>query len=82
MEFSGRFVGKFIPFPRREERPKVPGILYRIEQISKLDKAGKQRLEWMKRYEEWENVSKVCRYYGIRGRHFISGSTGMIYLGY
>jgi len=65
MEFPGRYVGKFVPFPRREERPKIPGILYRIEQYEKLDRAGKQRLEWIRKNEKWKNVSKVCRYYGI-----------------
>ncbi|MCM8760248.1 MAG: integrase core domain-containing protein, partial [Candidatus Omnitrophica bacterium] len=35
-----------------------------------LSKAGKQRLEWIRKAEKWENVSKVCRYYGISGKTF------------
>jgi len=70
MEFPGRFVGKFVPFPRQEERRKVPGIVYRIEEYEKLSKAGKQRLEWIRKYEKWGNVSKVCRYYGISRKTF------------
>ena len=70
VEFPGRFVGKFVPLPRQENRPKVPGIVYRIEEYEKLSKAGKQRLEWIRKYEKWENVSKVCRYYGISRKTF------------
>lgn len=69
-EFPGRCVLKFVPFPRREEREKIPSILYRIEEYKKLSKEGKQRLEWIRKQKQWKNVSKVCRYYGISSKTF------------
>ncbi|MCM8820922.1 MAG: integrase core domain-containing protein, partial [Candidatus Omnitrophica bacterium] len=69
-EFPGRCVLKFVPFPRQEEREKLPRILYRIEQYEKLSKVGKQRLGWIRMGEKWGNVSKVCRYYGISRKTF------------
>jgi len=60
--FPGRFVGKFAPFPRQEDF-RIPSVLYRIEEYERLSKEGKQRLEWIKKKRQWDNVSKVCRYF-------------------
>ncbi|MFN4227114.1 MAG: helix-turn-helix domain-containing protein, partial [Candidatus Ratteibacteria bacterium] len=76
-EFSGRFVGKFVPFKRDERRDKIIRILNRIERYAEikeryeeLSKKAKQRLEWIKKAREWKNVSKICRYYGISRKTF------------
>lgn len=69
-QVSGVFVGKFIPYPRKERVIKIPDIVYKIEEYNRLSKTGKIRLSWIKKYKEWKNVSKVCRYYGISRKTF------------
>ena len=41
-----------------------------VEEYERLSKEGKQRLEWIKKKRQWDNVSKVCRYFGISRKTF------------
>jgi len=59
----GKFVGKYIPFPRKE-------IVYRIPKIKKLSKQAEARLKWIDFYHVKRNVSLVCRHFGISRKTF------------
>jgi len=59
----GRYVKKFIPFPKDE-------LVIKIPQTVKLSRQGKIRLRWIDYYNKTGNVSLTCRYFGISRKTF------------